>query len=89
VVKRPTKHRPNMLNDALIVCCDGLRRAAEANTAARAQADVQTCFVHLVRNALRKVYTDTTLDAVEQRFEEFEGIRGEHLPAMIRVWRDA
>jgi transposase-like protein len=92
------------LNDALIVCCDGLNGLPEAITAVWEKADVQTCVVHLVRNTLRytsrqhwqkittdlrKVYTAPTLDAATARFEEFEAIWGERYPAVINLWRDA
>lgn len=92
------------LEDALIVCCDGLNGLPEAITAVWPQADVQTCVVHLVRNTLRyasrqhwqkittdlrKVYTAPTLDAATERFEEFEASWGVRYPAVIRLWRDA
>src|SRR5690606_8399181 len=47
------------IRDVLIVCCDGLTGFPEAIAATWSQAAVQTCVVHLIRNALRFVsYSD-------------------------------
>jgi transposase-like protein len=47
------------VKDVLIVCCDGLTGFPEAIAATWSQAAVQTCVVHLIRNALRFVsYAD-------------------------------
>jgi putative transposase len=47
------------IKDVLIVCCDGLTGFPEAITATWSQAAIQTCVVHLIRNALRFVsYND-------------------------------
>lgn len=47
------------VKDVLIVCCDGLTGFPEAIAATWSQAAVQTCVVHLIRNALRFVsYSD-------------------------------
>lgn len=47
------------IKDVLVVCCDGLSGFPEAIAATWSQAAVQTCVVHLIRNALRFVsYTD-------------------------------
>jgi hypothetical protein len=43
------------IKDVLIVCCDGLTGFPEAIAATWSQAAVQTCVVHLIRNALRFV----------------------------------
>jgi transposase-like protein len=92
------------VNDALIVCCDGLNGLPESINSIWPRADVQTCVVHLVRNTLRytskadwpkittdlrRVYTAPTLDAATSRFEEFEEKWGQKYPAVIRLWRDA
>ena len=78
------------VNDAFIVCCDGLNGLPEAIAAVWPRADVQTCVVHLVRNTLRytpqnvwaritpdlrAIYTAPTLDAATERFHEFECLR--------------
>jgi transposase-like protein len=47
------------IKDVLVVCCDGLTGFPEAIAATWSQAAVQTCVVHLIRNALRFVsYSD-------------------------------
>lgn len=43
------------VKDVLIVCCDGLTGFPEAIEATWPQATVQTCVVHLIRNAMRFV----------------------------------
>ena len=43
------------VRDVLVVCCDGLSRFPEAIAATWSQAAIQTCVVHLIRNALRFV----------------------------------
>lgn len=43
------------IKDVLIVCCDGLTGFPEAIAATWSEAAVQTCVVHLIRNALRFV----------------------------------
>ena len=43
------------VRDVLVVCCDGLTGFPEAIAATWSQAAVQTCVVHLIRNALRFV----------------------------------
>lgn len=43
------------VKDVLVVCCDGLTGFPEAIAATWHQATVQTCVVHLIRNALRFV----------------------------------
>lgn len=47
------------IREVLVVCCDGLSGFPEAIAATWSQAAIQTCVVHLIRNALRFVsYTD-------------------------------
>lgn len=90
--------------DALIVCCDGLKGLPDAIAATWPQADIQTCVVHLVRNALRYaskkhwgpisaelrgIYTAPSVEAAEQRFTEFKTNWGDRYPAMIAVWERA
>ena len=43
------------VRDVLVVCCDGLSGFPEAIAATWSQAAIQTCVVHLIRNALRFV----------------------------------
>ena len=43
------------VKDVLVVCCDGLTGFPEAIEATWPLATVQTCVVHLIRNAMRFV----------------------------------
>jgi putative transposase len=99
-----TELRNRGVADALIVCCDGLKGLPDAIAATWPQATIQTCVVHLVRNALRfaskkhwgaitrdlrAIYTAPTVDAAEARFAEFAGEWRSIYPAMIRSWETA
>jgi transposase-like protein len=90
--------------DALIVCCDGLRGLPEAIRVTWPEATVQTCVVHLVRNSLRyaskkywaqitrelkEIYTASTVEAAEQRFQEFSEQWKPLYPAMIQSWENS
>jgi putative transposase len=92
------------VEDVCIVACDGLKGLPDAIAEIWPLATVQLCVVHLVRaslryaskahwgqitKALRAVYTAPTLDAAEQRFDEFEQAWGGKYPAGIRLWRSA
>ena len=48
-----TELRNRGLQDALIVCCDGLKGLPESIRITWPDATVQTCVVHMVRNRLR------------------------------------
>jgi transposase-like protein len=52
-----TELRNRGIADAFMACFDGLKGLPEAIRATWPHADVQTCFVHLVRSSLR--YTST------------------------------
>lgn len=97
-----TELRNRGLQDALIVCCDGLKGLPESIRLTWPEATVQTCVVHMVRNslrysskkhwgriaaAMREIYTAPTVEAAEARFAEFAGEWGELYPAMISAWR--
>jgi putative transposase len=90
--------------DVCIVACDGLKGLPEAIGEIWPLATVQLCVVHLVRaslryaskahwgqisKALREVYTAPTVEAAEQRFDEFAADWGGRYPAIIRLWRQA
>jgi putative transposase len=90
--------------DALIVCCDGLKGLPEAIRVTWPAATVQTCVVHLVRNnpryaskkywgqiakSLREIYTASTVEAAEARFQEFAQEWRPLYPAMIQSWENA
>ncbi|WP_145737879.1 IS256 family transposase [Saccharopolyspora dendranthemae] len=90
--------------DVLIACCDGLKGLPEAINEVWPLATVQECVVHLVRaslryasrahwgaitKSLRTVYTAPTVEAAEERFDEFEQVWGAKYPAIIRLWRSS
>ena len=93
------------VRDVLIVCCDGLVGLPETIGATWPQAVVQTCVVHLIRNAmryaswkdrkaiataLRPIYTATTVEAAEQALEAFAtSPLGRRCPAAVDAWRRA
>ena len=89
------------IQDALIVCCDGLKGLPDAVHSIWPQATVQTCVVHLVRNSLRyaskkhwpqitkqlrDIYTSPTTEAAESRFADFADEWRQKYPAMIASW---
>jgi transposase-like protein len=97
-----TELRNRGLQDALIVCCDGLKGLPESIRITWPEATVQTCVVHIVRNslrysskkhwtritaAMREIYTAPTVEAAEARFAEFAGEWEQLYPAMIQAWR--
>lgn len=97
-----TELRNRGLQDALIVCCDGLKGLPESIRITWPDATVQTCVVHMVRNslrysskkhwskitaAMREIYTAPTVEAAEARFAEFAGEWLQLYPAMIQAWR--
>lgn len=99
-----TELRNRGLRDILICCCDGLSGLPEAITTAFPNAVVQTCVVHVIRNAMkfvsysdrkkvaagmRTIYTAPTLGAAELAFAGFEAEFGEQYPGAIDVWRRA
>jgi putative transposase len=99
-----TELRNRGLRDILICCCDGLSGLPEAITTAFPHTVVQTCVVHIIRNAMkfvsysdrkkvaagmRTVYTAPTLEAAELAFAGFEAEFGEQYPGAIDVWRRA
>jgi putative transposase len=96
-----TELRNRGVQDALIVCCDGLKGLPDAIRVAWPQATVQTCVVHLVRNSLRyaskadwqavttglrAIYTAPTVDAAVVEFDAFADRWRDKYPAMIVSW---
>ncbi len=99
-----TQLRNRGLRDVLIACCDGLSGLPDAITAVFPNTVVQTCVVHVLRNAMRfvshgdrravvrdmkTIYTAPTLDAAELALTELADTWGERYPGMIEVWRHA
>jgi putative transposase len=92
------------VRDILIVCCDGLTGLPDAIHAIFPDTVVQTCVVHVIRNAMRfvsygdrkkivkamkDIYTAPTLDAAELGLAEFDKAFGEQYPGAVDVWRNA
>ena len=90
-----TEIRNRGLEDALIVCCDGLRGLPDAIEATWPQALVQTCVIHLLRASmrlcswkdrktivagLRRVYTAVNAEAAAAALDELEEQWGNRYP---------
>ena len=99
-----TELRNRGLRDILICCCDGLSGLPEAITTAFPDTVVQTCVVHVIRNAMkfvsyadrkkvaagmRAMYTAPSLEAAEVAFAGFEADFGQRYPGAVDVWRRA
>lgn len=100
-----TELRNRGIADVLIVCCDGLTGLPDAIAATWPKAKVQTCVVHLIRNAmryaswkdrkaiatmLRPIYTAPTLEAAEQGLDAFASSEaGQRCPAAVEVIKRA
>jgi transposase-like protein len=92
------------VNDVLIVVCDGLKGLPESIRTIWADAAVQTCVIHLLRNTfkyasrkdwdevakdIRPVYQAASVEAAAARFEEFADKWGDKYPAAIKLWRSS
>jgi putative transposase len=92
------------VRDLLIVCCDGLTGLPEAVVAVFPETVVQTCVVHVIRNAMRfvsysdrkavvramkEIYTAPTLEAAELGLDAFDKKFGTQYPGAVDVWRHA
>ncbi len=90
------------VTDVLIVCCDGLTGFPDAIEAVWPQATVQTCVVHLIRNAvkyvswkdrklvcaaLKPIYAAPSIDAAADALDNFEIEWGDKYPAVVDLWR--
>lgn len=99
-----TQLRNRGLRDILICCCDGLSGLPEAITTVFPDTVVQTCVVHVIRNAMkfvsygdrkkvavgmRAIYTAPSLEAAEVELAQFEADFGEQYPGSVDVWRRA
>ena len=88
--------------DILIACCDGLTGLPDAIRAIYPDTIVQTCVVHVIRNAMRfvsyndrkkiaavmrTIYTAPTLEGAELALAEFDKQWGEKYPGAIDVWK--
>jgi putative transposase len=92
------------VQDVLICCVDGLKGFPEAIEAVFAQAWVQTCIVHLIRQSLRfvpdnhrrqvandlkPIYSTVDADAAAVALTAFEADWGERYPMIGKTWREA
>ena len=93
------------VRDVLIVCCDGLTGFPEAIEATWPDSMVQTCVVHLIRNAMRfvgygqrkavaaalkPIYQASSADAAERELEAFTASPlGRAYPHAAAVFADA
>lgn len=99
-----TEIRNRGVRDVLVVCCDGLSGFPDAIETVWPDATVQTCVVHLIRNAMRYVgygdrkkvaaalkpiYAAPTIDAAADALDTFELEWGDRYPATVKVWRDS
>jgi len=90
------------VQDALVVCGDGLTGLPEAVRSAFPQADVQLCVVHQIRNAtkfvsykdrkpfcaaMRPIYTAPNIEAAELALERFAQAWGDRYPMSVASWR--
>ena len=84
------------------MCCDGLSALPEAIEAVYAEAWVQCCVVHLIRNALkhvsykdrkaitadlRPIYQAATEEAALEALMAFDDRWGERYPMIAEMWR--
>jgi transposase-like protein len=91
------------VQDILVLCGDGLTGLPEAVRSVFAQADVQLCVVHQIRNAtkfvsykdrrpfcaaMRPIYTAPTSEAAELALERFEQAWGKRYPMSVASWRN-
>jgi putative transposase len=93
------------VRDIIIACCDGLAGFEDAIHSAFPAATVQTCVVHLIRNALRpvarkdrdqvakelrKIYSAPNADAAFEALAEFSASPlGNKYPRSVKVWENA
>jgi putative transposase len=97
-----TDLRNRGVRDVLIACCDGLTGLPEAIGAVFPETVVQTCVVHVIRNAMRfvsyndrkkiaksmrEIYTAATLEGAELALASFERQFGGQYPGAVDVWR--
>jgi putative transposase len=97
-----TDLRNRGVRDVLIACCDGLTGLPDAIGAVFPETVVQTCVVHVIRNAMRfvsygdrkklaaamrAIYTAPNLEGAEVAFNDFDEKFGEQYPGAIDVWR--
>jgi putative transposase len=98
-----TDLRNRGLRQVCVVCCDGLTALPEAIEAVYADAWIQCCVVHLIRNSLKHVsYTDrkqivkdlrpiyraATEEAAAAALGAFDDTWGSRYPMIAELWRN-
>lgn len=99
-----TDLRNRGLKDILVACCDGLTGLPDAIRSVFPDAVVQTCVVHVIRNAMkfvsygdrkkvaasmRAIYTAPTVEGAELALASFETTFGKQYPGAVQVWKNA
>jgi len=92
------------VKDILIACCDGLTGLPDAIRSIFPDTVVQTCVVHVIRNAMRfvtykdrkpvakamrEMYTASTLEAAEIALGEFRKLYATQYSGAVDVWDHA
>ena len=92
------------VKDILIACCDGLTGLPDAIRSIFPDTVVQTCVVHVIRNAMRfvsykdrkplakamrEIYTAPTLEAAELARDHFANQYRTQYPGAVDVWNNA
>jgi putative transposase len=92
------------VRDILIACCDGLTGLPDAIRSIYPDTVVQTCVVHVIRNAMRfvsykdrkkvassmrAIYSAPTVEGAELALKEFDQQFGQQYPGAVDVWRNA
>jgi putative transposase len=92
------------LRDILILCCDGLSGLPDAVTTVFPDTIVQTCVVHVIRNAMRfvsysdrkhiaasmrTIYTAPSVEAADIALSDLDTEWGDQYPGVVDVWRRA
>jgi putative transposase len=99
-----TQLRNRGLRDILILCCDGLTGLPDAVTSVFPHTVVQTCVVHVIRNAMRfvsysdrkkiaasmrTIYTAPSVEAAAIALTDLDTAWGGQYPGVVDVWRRA
>ena len=99
-----TDLRNRGVRDILIACCDGLTGLPDAIRSVFPDVVVQTCVVHVIRNAtkfvsyadrkkvcagMRAIYTAPTVEAAELAFASFKSTYGDKYAGAVQVWENA
>ena len=90
------------VRDILIACCDGLTGLPDAIRSIFPETVVQTCVVHVLRNAMRfvaygerkkvaaemrEIYTAVNVEAAELALKAFDEKYGQQYPGAVDTWR--